>query len=46
MGTSLIVKGERICRRVPLKLSGLLVDEDFLPLELGNSNIIFWEYSG
>lgn len=40
MGTCLIVKGDGICRQVPLKLSGLLVEKDFLTFELGSSDVI------
>ena len=40
LGTSLTVKGEGIFRGVELKLPGLTVIEDFLPLELGSSDII------
>lgn len=40
MGTRLTVKGEGICRREALKLPRLLVEEDFLPLELGSSDVI------
>ena len=40
LGTGLTVKGEGICRGVELKLPGLTVIEDFLPLELGSSDII------
>lgn len=40
MGTSLAVKGEGICRGVVLTLQNLEIMEDFLPLELGNANVI------
>lgn len=40
MGTGLTIKGEGVCRGVALNLPGLLVVEDFLPLELGSSDVI------
>ena len=39
LGTGLTVKGEGICRGVELQLPGLIVMEDFLPLESGRSDI-------
>ncbi|KAL2512136.1 Retrotrans gag domain-containing protein [Abeliophyllum distichum] len=38
--TGLTIKLEEICRGVTLKLPNMLVEEDFLPLELGSSDVI------
>lgn len=35
------ILGQRVCRRVTLHLQGLLIVQDFLPSELGNSDVIF-----
>lgn len=40
MGIGLIVKEEYVCRRVSLRLPGLMMEEDFLLLELGSSDVI------
>lgn len=41
LGNGEAVKGTGICKRVRLKLnSEIEIEEDFLPLELGNSNVI------
>ena len=40
LGTGLMVKGEGVCKGVELKLPRLMVIKDFLPLELGSSNVI------
>lgn len=40
MGTGLTVKGEGICRGITLKLPGLSIAKDFLPIDLGSSNVI------
>ena len=34
------MKGEGICRAVPLRLQGLEIIEDFLPLQLGSTDVI------
>ena len=40
MGIVLSVKGEGICEGVMLSLLIIMVVKDFLPLKLGNSNVI------
>ena len=40
LGTGLMVKGEGVCKGVELKLPRLMVIKDFLPFELGSSNVI------
>ncbi|RVX15868.1 Retrovirus-related Pol polyprotein from transposon 297 [Vitis vinifera] len=40
MGTRISVKGKGICRGVCISMQGLTVVEDFLPLELGNTDVI------
>ncbi|XP_024026844.1 uncharacterized protein LOC112093161 [Morus notabilis] len=40
IGTGLSVKGEGICRWVAVSMQGIEVIEDFLPLELGSSDLI------
>ena len=40
MGTGISMKGKGICRGVCILMQGLIVVEDFLPLELGNTNVI------
>ncbi|KAJ9694059.1 hypothetical protein PVL29_009844 [Vitis rotundifolia] len=40
MGTGISVKGKSICRGVCISMQGLMVVEDFLPLELGNTDVI------
>lgn len=40
LGTGLSVKGEGVCRGVIVTLQEIEVVEDFLPLELGNSDMI------
>lgn len=40
MGTSLSVRGKGICKRIHLFLPNVEVIEDFLPLELGSSDVI------
>ena len=40
MGTGISVKGKGICRGVCISMQGLTVVEDFLPLELGNTDVI------
>ena len=40
MGTEISVKGKGICRGVCISMQGLTVVEDFLPLELGNTDVI------
>ncbi|RVW33015.1 Retrovirus-related Pol polyprotein from transposon 17.6, partial [Vitis vinifera] len=40
MGTGISVKGKGICRGVCILMQGLTVVEDFLPLELGNTDVI------
>ena len=40
MGTGLSVPGRGVCKRVVLSLPEMEVVEDFLPLELGSSNVI------
>lgn len=46
LGNGEAVRGERVCKTVRLNLDGgLEVEEDFLPLELGSSDVIL-ECSG
>lgn len=40
IGSGLTVKGKDVCKQIPLKLQSMLEVEDFLPLELGSSNVI------
>ena len=40
MGTRVAVKGERICKRVVLTMQRLTIVQDFLPLELGSTNVV------
>ena len=40
MGTSMVVKGESICRGVSLTLQNIKIVQDFLPFDLGGANII------
>ncbi|XP_024030016.1 uncharacterized protein LOC112094120 [Morus notabilis] len=40
MGTGLSVKGEGVCRGIVVSLQDIEIVEDFLPLELGSSDII------
>ena len=40
MGTGLSVKGEGVCRGIVISLQDIEVAEDYLPLELGSSDII------
>lgn len=40
MGTRLFVKGAGVCKGVRLSLQSVEIVEDFLPLELGSSDII------
>ncbi|KAJ9705665.1 hypothetical protein PVL29_003637 [Vitis rotundifolia] len=40
MGTGISVKGKGICRGVCISMQGLTVVEDFLPLELDNTDVI------
>lgn len=40
MGTGLSIKSEGVCRRVVLTLPEVVIIEDFLPLELGSSDVI------
>lgn len=40
MGTSLVVQGVEVCKRVVLSLQNLEVVEDFFPLKLGSSDVI------
>ncbi|PKU61643.1 RNA-directed DNA polymerase [Dendrobium catenatum] len=40
MGTGKIEKGQGICREVRLTIQGIQVREDFLPLELGSTDVI------
>ncbi|XP_062088454.1 uncharacterized protein LOC133795014 [Humulus lupulus] len=40
LGSGQAVKGEGICRSVPLHLQGLEIIEDFLPLQLGSTDVI------
>ena len=40
MDTGLAVKGDGICRRVPLTLQNIKKVEDFLPLDLGSVDVI------
>ena len=40
MGTGICVKGKGIYRGVCISMQGLTIVEDFLPLELGNTDVI------
>ena len=40
MGTGMAVQGAGICKGVKLHLQNLQIVEDFLPLELGSSDVI------
>lgn len=40
VGTDFAVKGEGVCRAVKLQPQNVTVEEAFLPLELGSSNVI------
>ncbi|PKU83144.1 hypothetical protein MA16_Dca007802 [Dendrobium catenatum] len=40
MGTGKVEKGQGICKGVVLTIQGIQVREDFLPLELGSTNVI------
>ncbi|PKU83997.1 putative mitochondrial protein [Dendrobium catenatum] len=40
MGTGKVEMGRGVCRGVVLKIQGILVKEDFLPLELGSTDVI------
>ena len=40
MGTGISVKGKGICRGVCISIQGLTIVEDFLPLKLGNTDVI------
>lgn len=40
MGTGMAVQGAGICKGVLLSLQNLEINEDFLPLELGSSDVI------
>ncbi|PKU61962.1 hypothetical protein MA16_Dca028109 [Dendrobium catenatum] len=40
MGTGKVEKGQGICRGVVLTIQGIQVREDFLPLELGSTDVI------
>ena len=40
MGTGVVVQGASICKGVKLTLQNLQIIEDFLPLELGSSDVI------
>ncbi|KAL4591834.1 hypothetical protein LXL04_004807 [Taraxacum kok-saghyz] len=40
LGTGVRVQGKGICKQVKLQLQGIEIVEDFLPLNLGNSDII------
>ncbi|KAJ9700965.1 hypothetical protein PVL29_006342 [Vitis rotundifolia] len=40
MGTGISVKGKGICKGVCISMQGLTVVEDFLPLELGKTDVI------
>lgn len=42
MGSGMIVQGAKVCRGVTLTLQNVEVVEDFLPLELGSSDINPW----
>lgn len=40
LGNGEDVRGEGVCKEVKLKLNEIEIQEDFLPLELGNSDVI------
>lgn len=40
MGIEEPVKGSGECKKVPMRLQGLMVIEDYFPLPLGNSDLI------
>ena len=40
MGTGVAMKGKGVCRGVVLMMQGLTVVQDFLPLELGRTNVV------
>lgn len=40
MGTRVAFKGKGICKSVSLQLNDLTVTEDFLPIELGDLDIV------
>ncbi|XP_052203652.1 uncharacterized protein LOC127808947 [Diospyros lotus] len=40
MGSGMAIQGAGVCKRVPLLLQNVKIVEDFLPLELGSSNVI------
>ncbi|PKU62016.1 hypothetical protein MA16_Dca012125 [Dendrobium catenatum] len=40
MGTGKVEMGRGVCRGVVLKIQGIHVKEDFLPLELGSTDVI------
>ncbi|KAI0497361.1 hypothetical protein KFK09_020584 [Dendrobium nobile] len=40
MGTGKVEMGRGVCRGVVLKIQGIQVKEDFLPLDLGSTNVI------
>ena len=40
MGTSLTIRGEGVCKSIPLILQNIEIVEDFLPLDLGNADVI------
>lgn len=40
LGTGDSVMGEGVCKSVVLELQGIVIVENFLPLELGNSDVI------
>ena len=52
IGTGVIVKGKRICRGVVLMMQGLTLVQDFLPSDLGSTNVVvtcsllFWALYG
>lgn len=41
MGTGLEVTGQGVCRNVKVQTQGIVVEDSFLPLRLGNSDLIF-----
>ena len=40
MGTGVAVRGKGICRGVVLTMQGLTMVQDFLPLELGSTDVV------
>ena len=40
MGMGAALKGEEVCRGIVLTLQNIEIVEDFLPLELGSTNVI------